>query len=57
MNFLLNIETFPVIKYQEQLFVYNTLVENWDHVIFLGLSISSNIWGYLGHFGSKLTNF
>ena len=41
MNFLLNIETytFPVIKYHEQLFVYNTLVENWDHVIFLGLSI------------------
>ena len=41
MKFLLNIETytFPVIKYQEQLFVYNTLVENWDHVIFLGLSI------------------
>ena len=41
MNFLLNIETytFPVIKYQEQLFVYNTLVENWDHIIFLGLSI------------------
>ena len=41
MNFLLNIETytFPVIKYQEQLFVYNTLVENWDHVIFLGLLI------------------
>ena len=42
MNFLLNINietyTFPVIKYQEQLFVYNTLVENWDHVIFLGLS-------------------
>ena len=41
MNFLLNIETytFPVIKYQAQLFVYKTLVENWDHVIFLGLSI------------------
>ena len=42
MNFLLNIETytFPVIKYQAQLFAYNTLVENWDHVIFLaGLSI------------------
>ena len=41
MDFLLSIETytFPVIKYQDQLFVYNTLVENWDHVIFLGLSI------------------
>ena len=34
MNFLLNIETytFPVIKYQKQLFVYNTLVENCDHM-------------------------
>ena len=34
MNFLLNIETytFPAIKYQEQLFVYNTLVENWDQM-------------------------
>ena len=41
MNFLLNIETytFLVIKYQEQLFVYNTLVENWDHLIFLGLPV------------------
>ena len=41
MNFLLNIDTytFSVIKYQEQLFVYNNLVENWDHAIFLGLSI------------------
>ena len=41
MNFLLNIETytFAVIKYQEQLFVYNTLVENWNNVTFLGLSI------------------
>ena len=30
MNFLLNIETytFPVIKYQDQLFVYNALVES-----------------------------
>ena len=48
MNFPLNVETYtlPVIKYQEQLSVYNTLVENWDHVIFLGLinpvSICSN---------------
>ena len=35
MNFLLNIETytFQVIKYQKQLFVYNTLVENWDHML------------------------
>ena len=43
MNFLLNINietyTFPVIKYQEQLLVHNTLVENWGHAIFLGLSI------------------
>ena len=41
LKILLNVETytFPVVKYQEQLFVYNTLVENWNHVIFLGLSI------------------
>ena len=41
MNFLLNIETytFPVIKYEEQLFIYNTLVEKLDNVIFLGFSI------------------
>ena len=39
MNFLLNIDpyTIPVINIKNRYF--NTLVKNWDHTIFLSLSI------------------
>ena len=38
MNFLLNIDTYPipVINMKN---ICNTLVENWDHIIFPSLSI------------------